>query len=66
MPSGNSLMEILDGIMLLYHVAAHKQLGKVFLVYIFVSAFSNIKVMFFWVRLFKLHHLEKTLKIVDF
>lgn len=28
MPTGNSLMEILDGIMLLYHVAAHKQLGK--------------------------------------
>ena len=29
MPSGNSLMEILDGVMLLYHIAAHKQLGKV-------------------------------------
>lgn len=28
MPTGNSLMEILDGVMLLYHVAAHKQLGK--------------------------------------
>ncbi|KAL4226862.1 hypothetical protein ACF0H5_014841 [Mactra antiquata] len=28
MPSGNTLMEILDGIMLLYYTAAHKQLGK--------------------------------------
>ena len=25
----NSLIEILDGIVLLYHIAAHKQLGKV-------------------------------------
>ncbi|XP_021342759.1 E3 ubiquitin-protein ligase RNF123-like isoform X1 [Mizuhopecten yessoensis] len=28
MPSGNSLMELLDGIVLLYHIAAHKQLTK--------------------------------------
>lgn len=29
MPSGNTLMELLDGVMLLYHFVAHKQLGKV-------------------------------------
>ncbi|XP_053378439.1 E3 ubiquitin-protein ligase RNF123-like [Mercenaria mercenaria] len=28
MPSGNTLMELLDGVMLLYHIAAHRQLGK--------------------------------------
>ncbi|XP_060567835.1 E3 ubiquitin-protein ligase RNF123-like [Ruditapes philippinarum] len=28
MPSGNTLMELLDGVMMLYHIAAHKQLGK--------------------------------------
>ncbi|XP_052781635.1 E3 ubiquitin-protein ligase RNF123-like [Mya arenaria] len=28
MPSGNTLMEMLDGVMLLYNVAAHKQLSK--------------------------------------
>lgn len=30
MPSGNSLLELLDSVVLLYHIAAHKQLGKVF------------------------------------
>jgi len=29
MPSGNTLMDMLDGVMLLYHSAAHKQLSKV-------------------------------------
>lgn len=28
MPSGNSLMELLDGLVMMYHIAAHKQLGK--------------------------------------
>lgn len=28
MPSGNTLMELLDGLVVLYHAAAHKQLGK--------------------------------------
>ncbi|KAK3585943.1 hypothetical protein CHS0354_038485 [Potamilus streckersoni] len=28
MPSGNSLMELLDGVAVLYHIASHKQLGK--------------------------------------
>ncbi|KAJ8302173.1 hypothetical protein KUTeg_021160 [Tegillarca granosa] len=28
MPSGNSLMELLDGIIILYHTGAHKQLAK--------------------------------------
>ncbi|XP_059139447.1 E3 ubiquitin-protein ligase RNF123-like [Physella acuta] len=28
MPSGNSLLDLLDCVVLLYHVAAHKQLGK--------------------------------------
>ncbi|XP_025107715.1 E3 ubiquitin-protein ligase RNF123-like isoform X1 [Pomacea canaliculata] len=28
MPSGNSIMELLDGLVLLYHAAAHKQLAK--------------------------------------
>ncbi|KAK7493950.1 hypothetical protein BaRGS_00014832, partial [Batillaria attramentaria] len=28
MPSGNTLMELLDGLVVLYHSAAHKQLGK--------------------------------------
>lgn len=28
MPSGNSLLELLDAVVLLYHIAAHKQLGK--------------------------------------
>ncbi|XP_064604806.1 LOW QUALITY PROTEIN: E3 ubiquitin-protein ligase RNF123-like [Liolophura sinensis] len=28
MPSGNSLMELLDGLIILYHIAAHKQLSK--------------------------------------
>ena len=29
MPSGNSLMELLDGLVMMYHISAHKQLGKV-------------------------------------
>ncbi|XP_041349539.1 E3 ubiquitin-protein ligase RNF123-like [Gigantopelta aegis] len=28
MPSGNTLMRLLDSLVLLYHIAAHKQLGK--------------------------------------
>ncbi|KAH9496305.1 hypothetical protein Btru_010563 [Bulinus truncatus] len=28
MPSGNSLLDLLDCVVLLYHIAAHKQLGK--------------------------------------
>ena len=28
MPSGNSLMELLDGLVMMYHISAHKQLGK--------------------------------------
>lgn len=28
MPTGNTLMELLDGVMLMYHISAHKQLGK--------------------------------------
>ncbi|XP_035827720.1 E3 ubiquitin-protein ligase RNF123 [Aplysia californica] len=28
MPSGNSLQDLLDAVVLLYHIAAHKQLGK--------------------------------------
>ncbi|XP_046554728.1 E3 ubiquitin-protein ligase RNF123-like isoform X1 [Haliotis rubra] len=28
MPSGNSLMKLLDSLIILYHIAAHKQLGK--------------------------------------
>ena len=29
MPSGNSLQEMLDAVVVMYHIAAHKQLGKV-------------------------------------
>ncbi|CAG5128865.1 unnamed protein product, partial [Candidula unifasciata] len=28
MPSENGLLEVLDSLVLLYHIAAHKQLGK--------------------------------------
>jgi len=40
MPSGNTLMDLLDGVMLLYHIAAHKQLGKVG--YTFTKLFAQV------------------------
>lgn len=33
MPSGNSLMEFLDGLVVLYHSAAHKQLSKMWILH---------------------------------
>jgi len=47
MPSGNSLMELLDGLVMMYHISAHKQLGKVrehmFTNYMLVRALTTFK-----------------------
>lgn len=48
MPSGNSLMELLDGLVMMYHIAAHKQLGKVVrhIILLFNATFFLLQVLF--------------------